>query len=148
MSFANSVLIQNNDSAKIKIDKKKIKELVLDILANHSIESSEVSILFTDNAQIKELNSQYRGKDKATDVLSFPQEMDSDIEEVRMLGDVIISLEKIVEQAKDYGVTFNEELCRMLVHGVLHLLGYDHVNGGRQAGKMKRKEEEMLKLFS
>lgn len=146
MPSSNSVLIQNNSSSKIKTDKKKIKEVVLAILENHSVKSSEVSILLTDNTQIKELNSQYRGKDKATDVLSFPQDISSELEDVRMLGDVIISLEKITEQADDYGVTFDEELYRMLVHGVLHLLGYDHVNGGRQAAKMKAKEQDMLKL--
>ncbi len=152
---SNSVLIQNNSnkSKNIKINKKKVKEIILFILGNHSIDSSEVSVLFTDDLQIQELNLQYRGKDKPTDVLSFPaldKNTENDIvmpelkDGLKMLGDVVISVPTAFEQSRSYGWAFDEEISRLLVHGTLHLLGYDHVNGGRQAAKMKNKEEEIL----
>jgi len=101
----------------------------------------ELSILVTGNERIRELNAEYRSIDRPTDVLSFPMDDES------MLGDVVISLEKAAEQAARFGVTTEEETGRLLAHGVLHLLGYDHVNGGRQAAKMKRAEEFLLALF-
>lgn len=101
-------------------------------------EDRELSILLTDNDEIRELNREYRGKDKPTDVLSFP--MDDEC----MLGDIVISIEKAVSQAGEFGVSFDEEMARLLVHGLLHLAGYDHVKGGRQAKKMKEKEEELM----
>ncbi|MCK5237297.1 MAG: rRNA maturation RNase YbeY, partial [Deltaproteobacteria bacterium] len=100
--------------------------------------TTELSVLLTTDEHIHELNSKYRGKDKPTDVLSFP--MDDEV----LLGDVVISIERTVQQSKRFGVTPKEEFVRLLVHGILHLLGYDHVNGGRQAAKMKRKEEELM----
>jgi len=102
----------------------------------------ELSVLLTDDAGIRELNRTYRGKDRSTDVLSFPQD------DPVLLGDIVVSVEKAAAQAGDYGATLDEELRRLLVHGLLHLLGYDHVNGGSQAAKMKRKEEELLGLIN
>lgn len=101
-------------------------------------EDRELSILLTGNEEIRALNRDYRGKDKPTDVLSFPMEDDL------LLGDVVISTEKAVSQAAEFGVTADEEMARLLVHGILHLAGYDHVKGGRQAKKMKEKEEELM----
>ncbi len=99
---------------------------------------AELSILLTDNPGIAELNKKHRDKDGPTDVLSFP--MDDD----EMIGDVVISVEMAREQAADYDATLDEELGRLVVHGVLHLFGHDHVNGGRQAAKMKRAEEGLM----
>jgi probable rRNA maturation factor len=98
-----------------------------------------VSILLTDDTGIKELNNLYRNIDRPTDVLSFP------MKDPYMLGDIVISVERAREQAACYGVPFDEELARLIVHGTLHLLGYDHAKGGRQASKMKKKEEELLR---
>lgn len=105
----------------------------------------EVSLLFCDNKFIKELNLSYRHLDTATDVLSFPQyEGKEEIlkikEEPILLGDVIISLEKAHEQAEKYGHTFKRELSFLLVHGIMHLLGYDH--GNPEARKEMRQKEE------
>lgn len=99
---------------------------------------AELSILFTGDAEIRELNRTYRSIDKPTDVLSFPTD------DAALIGDVVVSLETARRQALDYDATFTEELARLLVHGALHLMGYDHVNGGRQAAKMKNKEAEVL----
>ncbi len=98
----------------------------------------ELSVLLTGNEEIRELNREYRGKDKPTDVLSFP------MEDEHLLGDIVISTEKAASQAVEFGVTVDEEMARLLVHGLLHLAGYDHVKGGRQAKKMKEKEEELM----
>ena len=104
-------------------------------------EDKELSVLLTGNQEIRELNREYRGKDKPTDVLSFPMGDDY------LLGDIVISTEKAASQAEEFGVTFDEEMGRLLVHGILHLAGYDHVRGGRQAKKMKDKEEELMGLL-
>jgi probable rRNA maturation factor len=108
----------------------------------------EVSISFVDNNEMRDLNLEYRGIDNTTDVLSFPmmeftdgdtEEDDEDaeyIEEELVLGDIVISMEKAKEQALEYGHSFERELAFLLVHGVLHLLGYDHDN-----------EEEEKKMF-
>lgn len=104
-------------------------------------EGRELSVLLTGNSEIRELNREYRGKDKPTDVLSFP------MEDPCLLGDIVISIEKAASQAEEFGVTFDEEMARLLVHGLLHLAGYDHVRGGRQARKMKDKEEELMGLL-
>ncbi|GMR05345.1 MAG: rRNA maturation RNase YbeY [Thermodesulfobacteriota bacterium] len=98
----------------------------------------ELSILVTGNERIRGLNAMYRSIDRPTDVLSFPMDDPS------MLGDVVISVEKAALQAEQFGVTLAEETGRLVVHGVLHLLGYDHARGGRQAAKMKRAEEELM----
>ncbi len=92
----------------------------------------------TGDGEVKELNRKYRNIDRPTDVLSFP------MKDPYMLGDVVISVERAAQQAARYGVTVEGEVTRLLVHGTLHLLGYDHARGGRQAAKMKRKEEELL----
>lgn len=105
-------------------------------------ERCELSILLTSDDEIRALNASFRGKDKATDVLSFSQrEGDGHLEHSSSLGDVVISVETAQRQAKEAGVECGAELIRLLIHGVLHLVGYDHV--GVTAGKaqaMRRKE--------
>ncbi len=108
----------------------------------------EVSLLFCDNRFIKELNLSYRHLDTATDVLSFPQyEGKKEIldvqEETVLLGDVIISLEKAYEQSEKYGHTLERELSFLLVHGIMHLLGYSHDSPGARK-EMRQKEEYYL----
>ncbi len=96
---------------------------------------AEVSVTFCDNAYIKRLNAEYRGKDTPTDVLSFPMyDFSSEDElipedEMIPLGDIVISLERAEAQAKELGNTFLEEVAFLTVHSVLHLLGYDHELG-------------------
>jgi probable rRNA maturation factor len=99
---------------------------------------TEISVLLTGDSEIQELNSTYRGKDRPTDVLSFLQD------DPLLLGDIVVSVDRAEAQASAYSASFNAEFGRLLVHGLLHLLGYDHVNGGRQAAKMKRKENELM----
>ncbi len=100
------------------------------------------------------LNRQHRGIDRTTDVLSFPQTSASIPYESGImnhdfvLGDIVVNLHKTARQAKDYGATFNEELKRLLIHGLVHLLGYDHETGRRHGKKMPAKEKELFEAIS
>lgn len=111
--------------------------------------SAEVNVTFVDDAQIKELNAHYRHKDTATDVLSFPMGTDGKYDlnpdtGAYVLGDVVISLERAAAQAEQYDVTLQEEVAFLTVHSMLHLLGYDHENGGLEAIRMHDKENVIL----
>ncbi len=111
--------------------------------------SAEVSVTFVNNEQIRELNKKHRNIDKATDVLSFPLgengvydvNMDTG---AKMLGDIVISMEKAVEQAELYNHPLQREIGFLTVHSMLHLLGYDHENGGMEEVRMREKEETVL----
>ena len=113
--------------------------------------SAEVSLVLADDAYIQELNCHYRGKDMPTDVLSFALNEGEEPEiiggpEENLLGDIIISLETAQRQAADYGHSLDRELAFLTVHGLLHLLGYDHENEeDRQA--MRAEEERVLDLI-
>jgi len=98
---------------------------------------------------IKLLNRTFRGVDKTTDVLSFPQQLRTPSSELRtpnfILGDIVINLQRAKRQAIEQGITLNEELKRLTIHGLLHLLGYDHEKSRYQKDKMESKERELLK---
>lgn len=112
-------------------------------------ETSEVSVSFVDNDKIQELNRDYRGIDAPTDVLSF--ECDGTILEEGakslILGDIIVAPDVIADQCDNFGNTFEQELSLMLCHGVLHLLGYDHI-GDNEAEEMEAREREILTAWS
>ena len=117
--------------------------------AEHFEGSAEISVTFVDNAEIQRLNQQYRDKDMPTDVLSFPLGQDGkyDVNEetgASMLGDIVISMERAVEQAELYGHTLQREVAFLTVHSMFHLLGYDHEAGGLEAVRMREKEEAAL----
>ncbi len=111
--------------------------------------SAEVSVSFISNDEIRLLNAQYRNKDSATDVLSFPLGENGVFDKNEntgafMLGDIVISAERAFEQAELYGHTIQREIAFLTVHSMLHLLGYDHEQGGLQARQMREKEEIVL----
>ena len=110
---------------------------------------AEISVSFVDNEQIRELNRDYRGKDAATDVLSFPLGEDGVYDKneetgAYLLGDVVISVERAKEQASLYGHSLERELGWLTVHSLLHLLGYDHETCEEDAHDMRRREEQIL----
>lgn len=112
-------------------------------------ESAEISVTFVDNEQIAELNAQYRNKPQPTDVLSFPLGENNVYDRnpetgAVLLGDIVISLELAVEQAKLYGHSLQREVAFLTVHSMFHLLGYDHEGGGLEAVRMREKEEAAL----
>ena len=107
----------------------------------------EVSITFTDDESIHCLNLKYRGIDRPTDVLSFPLEEDIKNSRVRgpiMLGDIVISLERAVAQAEEYGHSFQREAAFLCIHSMLHLLGYDHELGEVEDADMRRRQREII----
>ena len=113
--------------------------------------SAEISVTFVDNEQIKELNTQYRDKPIETDVLSFPMGSDGkyDIDpttDAQILGDVVISMEKALEQSELYGHSFQREVGYLTAHSVLHLLGYDHMEPLEKV-HMREKEEYVMDML-
>ena len=109
---------------------------------------AEISVTFTDNSGIRELNKQYRDKDIDTDVLSFPMGengvYDIDMETgAKILGDVVISMEKARDQAERFGHSFQREVGYLTAHSVLHLLGYDHIDNLEKV-RMREKEELVM----
>ena len=131
----------------------KMEEFTL-IVSSFTVSiSAEISVTLVDNAYIQGLNKQYRNKDVPTDVLSFPMSEKSGTFEVdpetnvKILGDIVISMEKVVEQCKFYGHTMRREIAFLVAHGLLHLLGYDHKNGGLEKRRMRDREERVLSLL-
>lgn len=108
----------------------------------------ELSISLVDNKEIKKLNKNYRGIDEETDVLSFPLEEDMVIP-LPLLGDIIISVEKAREQAREFNHSLERELAYLTAHSVFHLVGYDHIDdkGRRQMREKEKKVMERLKIF-
>ena len=105
---------------------------------------AELSVVFVGSRRMKILNSRYRGLCKDTDVLSFPLLGEDVPQGPAVLGDIVISVPKALRQAKEFNVPFYEELRRLLVHGLLHLLGYDHETTAYQKRKMQQKERWLL----
>lgn len=147
----NTVYIQN-DQQKLPVTQKLrglVRRSVNAALKYEDFQRPcEVSVTFTDNEKIRELNAQYRSIDRATDVLSFPLfDEDFEDEEELALGDVVLSLEKAQEQAKEYGHSFEREVAFLVVHSVLHLLGYDHETSEEDEKEMFFRQEEIMKLL-
>jgi probable rRNA maturation factor len=111
-------------------------------------DEAEVSIVFVDNPRIQALNKQYRGVDNPTDVLSFSMQEGENIPgEDNLLGDVVISLETALHQAKEFGHSVERETAYLAVHGVLHLLGYDHIEEADRK-QMREKEESIMQKIN
>ncbi|MBE6611301.1 MAG: rRNA maturation RNase YbeY [Ruminococcaceae bacterium] len=112
--------------------------------------SAEISVTFTDNEGIREINREHRDIDSATDVLSFPMLGDDEFDDVNhgtgavLLGDIVISLERAREQAAEFGHSYTREVAFLTVHSVLHLLGYDHVNSEEEEHEMRVRQHAIL----
>lgn len=120
------------------------------VLTNENFKgSAEISVKFVNDEEIRALNKEYRNIDKSTDVLSFPlgengeYDLNNDTG-AYMLGDIVISIDHAIAQAEMYGHTIEREIGFLTVHSMLHLLGYDHENGGLEAVRMREKEETAL----
>ena len=128
-----------------------IKELdqIIQFACNHlKIENPLLNIVIVDNEKIQEINRDYRNKDAVTDVISFAFEeyQDVEYEDIRFLGEIYISYERCVSQAEDYGHSIKREFCYLAVHGLLHLLGYDHMTD-EDKKEMRTLEEEILNEY-
>ena len=126
--------LENNTNLEIDISN-------LENIAN-TLTKKDIELIVVKNDEIQELNKEHRNIDKATDVLSFP--MDFDFPNMP-LGSIVISTDFVDEKAKEYGHTFNEEFSLLFIHGILHLLGYDHEVDN---GEHRAKEEELIKEFN
>ncbi len=117
----------------------------------HALESTkpEVSILLLDDSGMAELNQKYRGLSRSTDVLSFPMYTPEELEKIQpeILGDVVISVETAQRQAASAGCALWEEIARLLIHGVLHLLGFDHERSASDGRAMRARESRILAVL-
>ncbi|HUR99963.1 MAG TPA: rRNA maturation RNase YbeY [Pyrinomonadaceae bacterium] len=130
-----------NLQRKIKIPLEPIKEFSEQLRADTpDIKDKDFSIAFVSDRRMKELNSFFRGKDSTTDVLSFPHEADEFDPDVSNLGDIVISVEQAERQARENGLTLQAEIKQLILHGVLHLSGYDHETDN---GEMNKKELQL-----
>lgn len=118
-------------------DHENVSSVIEQTLEHMSVAEAEVSVVLADNDFVQNLNREYRGKDKPTNVLSFPQDPP-------MLGDIVLAFETIAREAVEQNKDFSAHLTHLLVHGTLHLLGYDHEND-QEAQEMEGLEIEILK---
>ena len=141
-------VLLRNDHPQVNIDSDDINKKIETVMNNLDCLNQEVSILLTADADIRELNQQFRSIDQATDVLSFPQNAEEDppIPGELILGDIAVSLDTAQVQAKEHGLTFEEEIILLLIHGILHLLGYDHEISEQEEEKMRSKTRELFNL--
>lgn len=135
-----------NRQTKIKLERRKIRGTVLRILNILNCADKEISISFVDDEDIKQLNKQYLGKDKPTNVLSFSlQEGEYGNINPQMLGDIVISTQTALRDAVRGKLTVEQEIDFLMIHGILHLLGYNHENTTKEeTKKMRRKEKELF----
>lgn len=140
-----SVLYDNRqDAIEITVVKEDaIKKAIEAVLIKEGLKGDfEVSVSFVTNEEIKDLNKEYRNVDSETDVLSFP--MNEEFDGVNILGDIVISTQKIIEQADEYKHSKEREMIYLIVHSMLHLLGYDHMDTDEKS-VMRAKEKEIMK---
>ncbi|MBQ1545145.1 MAG: rRNA maturation RNase YbeY [Clostridia bacterium] len=152
MAYKVKVVI-TNDQKSVKVPKglrMLIRRCCTAVLVMEEFKGdAEVSVRIVDNEKIRELNKTYRNIDASTDVLSFPLGVDGKYD-VNLstgeaeLGDIVLSLETAMEQAERYGHSLDREVGYLTVHSMLHLLGYDHENGGLELVRMREKEEKAL----
>ncbi|MFZ2957333.1 MAG: rRNA maturation RNase YbeY [Candidatus Ozemobacteraceae bacterium] len=138
----------NNRQKKVKINTRRIRAIALEIMKFEGLpDHVELSVVFCDDDFIQKLNNQYLGHNRPTDVLSFPIEEEEFDGEVRVLGDVVISVETACQQAEEHKHPVELEMVFLLTHGLLHLTGYDHT---RKAALlvMKEREETICQLLS
>lgn len=158
------------ENSQDKVEVNKELENTIESIIDYALKEEEVnidyevSVIFVDNEEIKEINMENRGIDKETDVLSFPMLEYSDGKVFKemykgykfspiylddgklVLGDIVLSLEKALEQSEEYEHSFLREACYLTIHSVLHLLGYDHMEEEEKL-VMRKREEEILSKF-
>ena len=129
-----------------KVENLEVLEPLLTYaLEVENVDNLEFNVIIINNEEIHKINKEYRGIDRPTDVISFALEDYKDIKyenDYRVLGDIYISIDKVKEQAKEYGHSFERELSYMLVHGFYHLMGYDHIE--EEDKKIMRPKEEKI----
>lgn len=145
-------MIEINNLTNFVVNKKFLSTVAKKVLKGENRETETLSLVFVSRGEIKKLNKKFREKDKVTDVLSFelgnpPTRKASEGQGKKCLGEVVICPEVVKENAKKYRVSVKEEMLKVFIHGILHLLGYDHEKSGADAVEMEKKQEKYLKLF-
>ncbi|MCD5390842.1 rRNA maturation RNase YbeY [candidate division NPL-UPA2 bacterium] len=134
-----------NLQSEVKVSLRTIRRAARETLRGENRSQAEVSIILVTDDYIRSLNQKYRHLDQATDVLAFAMgEGEFSSLNPHLLGDVVISAERVEEQAEQFGESLDRELARLTIHGVLHLLGYDDVRG-EDKKRMEARQEEILK---
>jgi probable rRNA maturation factor len=142
------VFIKNQQEI-MPVEAKKIKKAAERILASLRISGYELSVLLLDNRGIRAVNKKYLGRNRPTNVISFSlAEGEFGNINPHVLGDVVISAEKALEQAEIRGTGLEEELTFLLIHGILHLVGYDHEKKGSEREKMRKKEKNVYQFVT
>jgi len=139
-----------NQQKRIKIDKRKIRIKVTRLLKLMDCANKEISITLVDDETIQRINKQYLSKDRPTNVISFSlQEGEYGDINPEILGDVVISVDTAQDDAEKGNLSFDEEILFLIIHGLLHLLGYNHENTSKaNALRMKQKEKELFQLLT
>jgi len=132
-----------NRQRKRRLNAKHWREFTAEALRSIKREGRDVSVVFLSNAAIRKLNKQFRGKDYATDVLSFPTEPEQ-FEKQSSLGEIIIATDRAAAQAKEKGLTLQNEIEQLILHGLLHLYGYDHETDNGEMNRLELKLRRKL----
>ena len=133
-------MIEIRNVTRSSIDESFLKKVAERVLKEEKSKESGLSIAIVGSRRSRQLNLQYRGKDKPANVLSFPESEFG-------LGEVVICPEQVKKDAKEYGMIFERALAWMLIHGILHLLDYDHEKSKPLAKRMEKRESDYLSLF-
>lgn len=136
------------NTTKEKIDTSEMDKIINFACKKMDVKNPLLNIVLVNNKRIQEINKEYRNIDAVTDVISFAFEEVNDVnyDEIRFLGEIYISYERCCEQAQEFGHSVRRELCYLAVHGLLHLLGYDHMNE-KDKKVMRTLEEEILNEY-
>ena len=141
----NEYKIYNNTNYEIKDEIKSMKKILKHALKSENIKNASFNVILIDDKEITKINKMYRKKNKPTDVISFALEDNKESISAynkRILGDIYISVETAKKQAKEYNHSLKRELCFLSVHGLLHLLGYDHIE--EKDEKIMFKKQELI----
>jgi len=145
-------MIEINNLTTIPIDEDFLRKVIDKVLEGEKNKKEiELSLALIGPGRMRKINKRYRGKNRVTDVLAFPESKIllekfrvGPAKKIQGLGEIVICLREVKKNAKRFDSTFEKELTKVLIHGILHLLGYDHEKGEAEAKKMKQKEEYYL----
>ena len=141
-------MIEINNLTTVSLDNDSLERIVKNVLEEEGIkEEVDLSIAFVGDGRMRRANKKYKGKNRTTDVLSFPAEEKYFKIEKRDIGEVVICLSEVKKNSKRYNSEFEKEVARVLIHGVLHLLGYDHEKTEKKAEEMENKQNYYLSKF-
>ena len=137
----------NETEEDLSKDIMELKDFLYKVAKDEKLDNIIYNVIIIDNDRIQKINKEYRGKDMPTDVITFALEDDKSFNrtDIRVLGDIYISIDKVRSQALEYGHSFKRELYFLSIHGFLHLLGYDHMKEEEEKVMFKKQEEVLLR---